>query len=244
MPNAMEKQTVENRKFFIIGGYGTGKSIFAASFPTPGFVFDFDNGIETYEGKDFDYEQYPLTREGWLKFEKDFKDVKEKATKGEYKTIIVDSTTSMTALAMEQAMHLDPKRSPTGGPLWNVHYQMVRNLMEGRLRQLTDLSRYCHIVTIAHINIIQDQESGSVIDIKPLLTGQLADIVPGYFSEVYYAITRRKEGKTEWLMQTVPVGLKMARSRASGKDHLLDDFIPNNYDAIIKQLKRKDKKHA
>lgn len=172
-------------------------------------------------------------------------EVKKRAKDGDFETIIADSTTSMTAMAMEQAMFLDQKRSPTGGPLWNVHYQMVRNLMEGHLRQLTDLSQYANIVVIAHLQIVQDMESGAVVDIKPLLTGQLAEVIPGYFSEVYYATTNRKEGKTNWVMQTVPIGLKMARSRMSGKDRLLDDYVPNDYTELMKQLNaRKDKDDA
>ena len=117
--------------------------------------------------------------------------------------------------------------------------------MEGHLRQLTDLSQYANIVVIAHLQIVQDMESGAVVDIKPLLTGQLAEVIPGYFSEVYYATTNRKEGKTNWVMQTVPIGLKMARSRMSGKDRLLDDYVPNDYTELMKQLNaRKDKDDA
>ena len=233
MPNVKDlKMDERNTRFFVVGGYGTGKSVFAASFPTPGFVFDFDNGIETYRGGDWDYETYSMDRTGWIQFEKDLKRIREEI--GKYKTIVVDSTTAMTALAMEQALFLDPKRSATGGPLWNVHFQMTKNLMEGKLRQLTNLP--CNIVVIAHMQVIQDMESGAIVDIKPLLTGQLADIVPGYFSEVLYATTQRKEGKTQWLLQTVSIGLKRARSRLSGVEHRLQDFVPNDYNEFMKQL--------
>ena len=73
MPNAKDVQvTTEHLKVMSVGESGTGKSIFASSFPTPGFIFDFGNEIISYRGKDFDYESYDVSAQGWAKFEKDF----------------------------------------------------------------------------------------------------------------------------------------------------------------------------
>ena len=61
MPNARDVTVnTEWLKVMSVGESGTGKSSFAASFPTPGFVFDFGKEILSYRGKDFDYEQYEL----------------------------------------------------------------------------------------------------------------------------------------------------------------------------------------
>lgn len=229
----------EFNKFFLVGDFGTGKSAFATSMPTPGYVFDFDEGINLYSGFDFEYSQYDLSWKGWLEFEKELIQVKKDAIAGKYKSIIVDSTTAMTDLAMQRSMQLDPKRDPTEGPIWNVHYQMVRNLMEGKLRQIIALP--CNIVVIAHLEVITDQKTGKVIGLEPLLTGQLSVKVPGYFSEVYYCTTRRKEDKTQYIIQTVPIGLQKARSRLSGLAKRLDDFIPNNYNILMKNLKKPKK---
>jgi hypothetical protein len=136
-------------------------------------------------------------------------------------------------------MQLDPKRSPTGGPIWNVHFMMVRNLMEGKLRQIVGLQ--CNVIIISHIDIVKDEKTGNIIDIAPLLTGQLREKIPGSFQEVYYCTTKRVGQKTEWQIQTVPIGYTKARSRLSGKKHLLPDFLPNNYSAVIKALTRKKK---
>ena len=51
------------------------------------------------------------------------------------------------------------------------------------------------------------------MDISPLLTGQLREKIPGNFTEVYYASTKRVQGKTEWLLQTVSIGFTKGRSR-------------------------------
>ena len=233
----------EYLKIFLTGDFGTGKSCFASTCPTPGFIFDFDDGAQIYRNKDFDYESYPLSAAGWVKFEKDLREIKKDVEEGKYQTVIVDSTTSMTDIAMERALQLDPKRSATGGPLWNVHYQLVKNLMEGKLRQLVNLP--CNLVVIAHLKIIQDQETGAVIGIEPLLTGQLSTMLPGYFGEVYCAFSKQVASKkpggkaeTVFYLRTLPRGYYKARSRLSGIERLLPDEIENNYDALQAALKK------
>ena len=231
-------------KVFATGDFGTGKSAFASTCPTPGYVFDFDNGIQIYRGKDFDYDQFPLTATGWVEFEKTVREVKKAVVEEKkYKTVVVDSTSSMTDIAMERALQLDPKRSPTGGPIWNVHFMMVRNLMEGKLRQI--ISFPCNVIVIAHLRVEKDEETGAIIGIEPLLTGQLSYMVPGYFGEVYCFFTRQVRSKiagnppdTEYYMRTVPRGYYKARSRISGVERLLPDEIDNTYQALVEAYEK------
>jgi hypothetical protein len=229
-------------KTLVIGDYGTGKSVFASSFPTPGFIFDFDKGALTYKGKDFKYAQYPVTANGWVEFEKNFNQVVKECKEGLYKTIIFDSTSLLTDLAMERALQLDPKRSTTGGPLWNVHYGIVRNLVEGKIRQLLQLD--ANIVVISHLEIIKDQESGAILGTQPLLPGALSTKMPGYFDEVYFAFSKIKDGKPEFYLQTLPKGHFKARSRVSGQQQALPMEIPNNYPNLLKLIEAEMKKDA
>ena len=233
----------EYLKMFLTGDFGTGKSCFAASCPTLGFVFDFDDGIQIYRGRDFDYETFQLSAAGWVAFEKTLREIKKDVEAEKYQTIVVDSTTSMTDIAMERALQLDPKRSETGGPIWNVHYMLVRNLMEGKLRQLVSLP--CNVIIIAHLHIIQDQKTGAIIGIEPLLTGQLSTMIPGYFGEVYLSFTKQVASKkpggiaeTVYYLRTVPRGHYKARSRLSGIARLLPDELPNSYTALQTALKQ------
>lgn len=226
-------------KVMSVGESGTGKSVFASSFPTPGFIFDFGNEIISYRGKDFDYETYDLSVVGWAKFERDLIEIRKAVDAKKYATVVVDNLSAMTDLCMEKALQLDPKRSATGGPLWEVHYSMVKNLMEGRLRQLLNLK--CNIVFIAHLDAIKDK-GGAIIGVEPSLTGKLSADVPSYFDEAYYHFTRREGGETKWLIQTVPIGLNHGRSRASGKERLLPDTIENDYNEIIAYLTGAKKK--
>lgn len=233
MPSCKDMELTDTTlKCMVIGKAGTGKSVFASSFPTPGYILDFDKGAILYRGKDFDYDQFPISTAGWAEFEKRLKALEVEVKAGKYKTVIVDSTSTMTDIAMERALALDPKRSATGGPIWNVHYQMVRNLMEGKIQKIINLN--CNIVLISHVELTVDQETGAVISADPLLTGQLSIKVPGLFDEVYYATTKVKGGQTEFLLQTVTKGIFNARSRISGKQRILPDFVPNDYAEVIR----------
>lgn len=227
-------------KTLVVGDYGTGKSVFASSFPTPAFLFDFDKGVLTYKGKDFEYGQYPISAAGWIEFEKDFNAVIKEAKEGKYKTIVFDSTSLLSDMAMERALQIDPKRSVTNGPLWNVHYGIVRNLVEGKLRQLLQLD--CNIVVISHLEIVKDQESGNIICTQPLLPGALSVKLPGWFDEVYFAFSRMKDGKPEFYLQTMPRGFYKARSRVSGESQALPFEIPNNYPNLQKLIQAEMKK--
>lgn len=227
-------------KVMSVGEPGTGKSILGSTFPTPGFVFDFANSIISYKGLDFDYEQYELSPLGWTKFEKDVAQIIKAVKEDKYVSVIVDDLSAMTAVCMERALQLDAKRSATGGPVWNVHYSMVRNLMEGRLKQLMNLN--CNIHFIAHLHTIQDQATGTITGVEPMLTGALPVIIPGFFDEVYYHTTKREGGDTKWLIQTVPVGFNRARSRLSGKLRTLPDLLPNEYNEIMAYLTGTKKK--
>ena len=210
----------EHLKLLVIGDYGSGKSIFASTFPTPALIFDFDRGILSYRGKDFDYCSYATDQKSWLEFEKDQREIAKLVTEGKYKTIIVDSTSTMADLAMERALQLDPKRNPnTNGPVWNVHYGIVKTLVEGQLRKILQLQ--ANIVIIAHLQLIKDEETGAILGAQPLLPGQLSIKLPGYFDEVYYAFSKTKEGKAQFVLQTASKGHYKARSRISGEKHIL-----------------------
>lgn len=240
MPNAMDV-TIDSTflKIMSIGAGASGKSAFGATFPTPGYVFDFGKEIVSYRGRNFDYDQFELSAKGWSDFERKFIEIKKDVAAGKYISVIVDNLSAMTDLCMEKALQLDPKRSPTNGPIWNVHYGMVKNLMEGRLRQFLNLN--CNLLFIAHIELVKD-ENGNVVDHQPNLTGTLPVDIPAYFDEVYYHSYRKEGGNTVWFVQTIPIGRNHGRSRLSGRERILPDMIDNDYNEVMAYIKGIKKK--
>jgi len=223
--------TLDFAKIFLLGDYGTGKSRFASTCPTPGFVFDFDQRIQSYRGLNWDYETFTPSGQEWVRFEKVFNEVRQKVKDGVYLTVVWDSATASQDLAMERALQLDPKRSPEGGPIWNVHFQIVKNLLAPKLNQL--LTFPCNIIVTGHWQMKLDIKTGDILSIDPLLVGQLSDKIPGYFNEVYASFTR-PGGK--YILRTTAYGLYKARSTMSGPLHLLPNEIPNDYADLYKHM--------
>lgn len=234
MPNAKDIQfTVDNVNFFVAGGVGSGKSFFASTFPTPGFVFDFDKQITVYRGLDFDYEQYDMTSAGWIKYTKDLSlIVKDK----KYKSLITDSTTSLQSVAMERALAINPSRNEAGGVKFEIHYSLMRTLIEAELRKLLSYAGYK--VVIAHMEADKD-DAGNLVGYHPLLVGALKTIMPSFFGEILYAQRRNIDSKLSYVLQTVNRGYYNARSNLSGRQKLLPDFVPNDFNSIMELLRKK-----
>lgn len=226
-----------NSKIFIAGNMGTGKSSFAATWPTPMFVFDMDKKIRSYRTvKDLKYANYDFSPAGWVEFEKDFRIIQKQAMEHEYKTVVFDSCTAFMDLAMERALQLDPKRSSSQGPVWNVHYQIQRNLMEPKFRALLNFP--CNVIVIAHLQLQIDQETGAILGAEPLLTGQLSIRVPGYFEEVWLTFSKIKDQKPYYYLRLAPRGYYKARSTMSGIEGILPVELPNNYQAVAEAYRK------
>lgn len=253
MPNTKNSSIItDNLNVVVFGHVGSGKSVFAASFPTPAFLFDFDKQATTaYRDKSFDYLQYPMDSVGWNKFKQDFtklmsghilndKDEWVLNTNPElrYKTVVIDSITAMSDLAMRAALTLNPGRSESGGPVWNIHYGHVKHMVGEIILNLISYQGYK--VILGHLTLEKNSD-GQVIEIRPMLTGALAERIPGYCGEVLIA-KRAVVGnppKEQFVLQTVSRGLYTARSGLSGVEGYLDPFMPNNFTAIVEMVKER-----
>ena len=118
-----------------------------------------------------------------------------------------------------------------------MHYQMVKNLMEGKIRQFVSLPNCNHLLA-CHLKVTQDMETGNIISIDPNLTGQLINDVPAMFGEIYILRPRQKGGRTKYMLSTVTKGHLKARSNLSGKMHLLPDEVENDYEALMGYLRK------
>jgi hypothetical protein len=223
-------------KGMVIGDYGSGKSAFGTTFPTPGFVFDFDKGASLFRNTEFNYEQFDTSPKGWIDFEKMFNQVRRDVAEGMFKTVILDSTSTMTDCAMTRAMQMDPSRTNEGGPVWNIHYQIVKNLVQPKLQILKDFN--CNVLLISHWKLNIDNKTGNILGAEPLLTGDLAKKVPGYFDEVYAAVVKPVAGKEEFILRLVSRSYYKARSRLCGMEGLLPKEIPNNYNTLMSEYQK------
>jgi len=245
-----EIQESPYRRFLIQGPPGTGKSVFAATCPSPLFVFDFDNMISIYAQitSDLTYAQFEMSPKGWNDFTLTLDTVlkqQKSSTPPPYKTIIFDSATKLADLALEFALQLDPSRDETEGPVWNIHYKMVKNLVSGKIRQATQFGANANFVLICHTKESKNTD-GAIISIDPLLPGDMSTKTPSDFGEVLFSgVAKDKENNTQYYLQTTTVGLRKARSHLRGVYNLLPDRVPNTYPQLMQYYtKAKEAKEA
>jgi len=238
-------------KCLVLGDYGRGKSWFASTFPDPIAVLDFDDGKLSYmhaakEGKKvFIYNEMldptvPIQTR-WSKLIS-FLDEAITTNKQQFKTLVLDSTTTCSEWCMEQATTIKPL-PPNTPPIWNIHYPLVKTYLHQILTRLKKFSG--NVVCISHVEYDKDDITGE-INATPSVSGKLKAIVPGYFDEVYFADVRPvRKGQTtqnEYQLLLAPQGYKKARSRLRSLYRTIPDTIPNDYAELLKHMQQGDKK--
>jgi len=236
-----QDQTLETLKVLVLGDYGTGKSYFASTFPEPIFLFDFDKGRIGYAGKrvyvpDYMIQETP-PNQIFSQMEKDLDLlIKQEHPEGEFKTIVLDSLTTMMKEAMNMALQKKPL-PPDSPPVWNVHYPLVKVYVDRILDRMRRLNQ--NLVVIGHIEYQRNDITGEIIA-SPSITGNLKTYIPAIFDEVYFSDVIQTRDKKEYVLLTSPSGFKKARSRLSSVVKL-PDRIPNTFEAIASAIKSLNK---
>jgi hypothetical protein len=220
----------------VVGDTATGKSTFAASFPQPMKVFDFDKQPSAYAGIESTIDQYPENFSGWNEFMRDlaeFVAFQKKEGENHFKTVVIDSTTSLVNLAMQHALSVSPSKHPQGIPEGFVHFPIVKDYLATMLNRLRAIE--CHLVVLAHTEV--DTETGTMV-IQPALPGKLRVLFPRYFAELYHSAVKMVDNKPVRFLYTDSTALFPARSSLSGKKKLLPMQVENDFNVIMSHLKK------
>jgi len=226
-------------KVLILGSYGTGKSYFAKTFPEPIFLLDFDRGAISYGDRKvfvpdyFTSEQNPSTLLSMVEADLD-KLLIQSHPEGQFKTIVLDSLTTLSKVAMDLALQKRPV-SPDSPPVWNVHYPMVKVYLDRILDKLRRFSGFC--VVIGHVEYQRDDLSGEVLAL-PALIGKLQSYVPAIFDEVYFADVVSTKNGLQYTIHLSPKGFKRARSRLRSVFPQIPESIPNDWKHISSWLSK------
>lgn len=233
----------EQIKLCIYGNSGTGKTCFATSFPTPLWFCDFDGKVSSaanfWRAKDpkrlegISYENFSgYQAQGGIRvFQKFDAMLRELETKCPFKTVVLDSLTTFTDALMQHVIQENPntKRFNRDTPVLQ-DYGLLNQYFKTVMRRLLALPT--NLVVVGHIKVTEDQITGETIH-RPALSGQLPELLPVLFQEVYRSYTETKDGKALYLAQTRSNGKYMARTEAPS----MPPIIPLDYNAIINAFK-------
>ena len=235
----------KNIKLLVFGDSGAGKTTFSCGFPAPLHVCDFDLKVTSaanyYQGTDqlqgITYEQYPMDKsnpaDSGRRFNNDMSELKKLARDGNfpYKTLVIDSLTTMSDRIMEYLMKENTgiKRTITkGGQAPALQdYGVFRIFMKQMIGEL--LSLPCNVIFTAHIEVLKDEMTGALLRV-PMLTGKLAKELPIYFEEVYWAHVVGEGDKKRHVAQTQSDSKFNCRSQIKGLPKLID----LKYEELIK----------
>jgi len=194
-----------------IGMPGTGKSIAAASYPSPIYFFDLDKRIDSiapmFPGRtDIEYDQYgPEEYEKlWIKIQQ------IKSGNSPFKTYVLDSLTSLARMAINYSISVRGKSGLTKGVIqmtqvddYNSESRVLSVIMDA-FRGSNFKSNFilnAHLVETSTRNL----DGKDTIQQRVLTGGKtIAAEIPGYFNEVYlFSRQTGMDGKSNFMMSTI-----------------------------------------
>jgi len=197
-----------------IGPPGSGKSIAAASYPSPIFFFDLDKRIDAvapmFPGRaDIEYESY-----GPDDYERLWNKITQiRAGNSPFKTYVLDSLTSLARMAINYSISMRSGKGLSKGVIQMTQVDdfngesRVLSVMMDAFRGTNFKSNFiltAHLVETSSKKLNEDD----VIQ-QRLLTGgkTIAAEIPGYFNEIYLFSRRTGfDSKPKYFMSTVDKG--------------------------------------
>lgn len=186
----------KNLSVLLIGYPGSGKSIAAASFPRPIYIFDLDRRIDSllnYFGDATDIEHDYYGPEEYLKLDAKIEQIK--TGNAPFKTYIMDSLTTLARMAINYSLTMrgGGKGSILKGKVqmstfddYNVESHVILNM----LNTFRTGNFKANFILTGHLLETRTKVPNTTDDIvsQRLLTGgkNIAAEVPVYFNEVYY----------------------------------------------------------
>lgn len=238
--NLSELALTNYLKVLVYGDSGSGKTVFASSFPTPIKYLDFDHKISSaaqfYKNdperlKDIQVHQFANLPNGerMRSFEKEFKAIQDLVNKKQplpFKTLVIDSLTTFTNYMLQHYFVAQPgiKRAHP-----DINAMQDYQLLDKHLSQIIAgiLSLDCNVVMIGHLGLDKDESTGQVLR-QALMPGKFATKLPIWFEEVYVSLV--KDGK--YTLQTQSDSMYKCRTQRG-----LPKEIPTGYESIIKNTK-------
>lgn len=243
MPSLADIKTEGNIKALCFGNSGSGKTCFAAGFPLPALLLDFDGKADSaalFHKADADRLARidvrnlaaSLVSSPIVELEKIIKELSEQQKAGsmKFRTLILDSLTTFSAQVLKYIVDSNPgiKRVITkqgqqpGMQDYGILKREFAKLVPGLL------SLPCNVIMLGHISTEKDEVTGELIR-GPAMDGSFARDLPIFFKEVWRTYV---DEKGQHLAQTKSDAKYSCRSQIPK----LPNPLPLNYKELEKYL--------
>lgn len=220
------------RRIMVYGDVGTGKTVFAASFPGRKYFADFDGKVSSaasYYGADkarideIEYESYKIDKPfdrftQWLSAL-----AKDPSKPLPFDVFIIDSLTEMISAAIQDFMAknsaIQRTRTSAGSIPSMLDYRALEMVTRGIFASI--LSMPCHVIVTAHVRTKQDETTGRIFT-GPEGPASVVKHLQVIFEEVYRSYTDGTGDKRRYLAQTQSDGQYPARSQIRGLPAIID----------------------
>lgn len=249
----MPNEIPERLKILLYGPPGSGKTYFIGTAPTPIYVFDTDNGIETISQLPddiLDYDTYkPSKRDNLQPLNKLISKLNEFADECPYETVALDSATNLARLLQYRIITLNKNWNETN-KMRIQDWGVLKDDLEEIFISIQSLD--AHVVVTGHNRVVQPTDEdgnpqGETLYLCLSEAGQAyPQKAPADFDEIYKMdmINRPRSG-TEYRVQTQADQKWLCKTRLNYYDReertlepILDQYEEPDFSHIIQKVKK------
>ena len=233
----------EQLNVMLYGDFGAGKTTFATTFPKPILFFDVDDRHQTYAGVEgIEYEVYKDTGRRPKAFKQLMDDIKEYQEDSKYKTVVLDSISTMLKIVKYDILGRIGTSSSSNEGLTLPQWMQVTERMEEIFEMLRGYDT--HTVIISHPQMFQDEITGEIKTLTMLIGKKFPQKAPIYFDEIYQCFTERDRDadKEQYLIRTQSTRRDPARTSMNLRDDngktvpILDEVEPQDFRHIMNKV--------
>lgn len=233
----------EKLNIMLYGEFATGKTTGATTFPKPILFYDVDLRNQTYAGmKGVEYEVYKDTGRRPRAFRDFMNDLRKYQTDSKFKTVVLDSTTTLLDIMSNDILGQVAAGSG-GGATEGLSLSQWGTVTE-RFRNIFQIMRGydTHTIIISHPQMFQDDTTGEIKRVTMMIGKKFPQRAPLFFDEIYRCFTEGKGEDKQYLWQTRSNKRYSARSSLNLRDEkgkvipILEEHEPQDFRVINEKV--------